>query len=248
MPDNDTSEKGWPDLKIAITMITSVAFLSSLLFVSGFSVAVGHNLIGLFDPSDYVRIAPSWGGLAVIGFLLGMQLFWGLETRARIVVPESWRHKKDRLQSRILSWMILVCLIFGIACSVAQIFYPDNYFAQGAIFFWPVTIFLVSVGLLPGWADWCELPPRFARFIPIMLYLVALAFCSGIYFLPVYGRALPFRTITMKDHSKYEGLVVLELNRYVVVQTAGRKLIALQSSEIQAMDLFRYSSQGTQSH
>jgi hypothetical protein len=268
MPDNDTPKKGWPDLKIGLTFFSALVFLASLSFLSGFSCKAGHNLFGLCDLTDYVRIAPSWGLILLAGFILATLLFWGLEKPTRTVAPDSrltlivpdsrltlvtllllaiWRHKEHSL----LSWLSVVFLILAIVFSFGQLLVPGLAFV--ATFCWSFPILFVSVKFLPGWADWCEYwfgsRSRFVRLIPMTLYLLAVAFFWGYYFLPISGSlgSQNFRTITMKDHSKYEGRVVLELNRYVVVltqipHTTSGKLTALQSSEIETMDLRPYWS------
>ena len=201
--------------------------------------------------------------ILLTGFILATLLFWGLERPTRTVVPDSrltlivpdsrltlvtllllaiWRHKRDSL----LSWFSVGFLILAIVFSFGQLLVPS--LASAATFCWSFPILFVSLKFLPGWADWCEywfgLPPRLVRLIPMTLYLLAVAFFWGFYFLPISGSLgfQNFRTITMKDHSKYEGYVVLELNRYVVVlipipNTTSGKLTALQSSEIETMYL-----------
>jgi hypothetical protein len=57
MADDSTSKL--PNLPAAITFITVVTFVASLLYIWGLGTGLGVNLFGLCDLADYLRIAPS---------------------------------------------------------------------------------------------------------------------------------------------------------------------------------------------
>jgi hypothetical protein len=244
MPENASSVREWPDLKIAFTSISAVVFLASLLFVSGFSIAVGHNLLSLFELTDYLRIAPGWALLTLAGSIVGLLFRLGLERPATGLISHSEQHRNPapKLPRWLPRWFPFALFsVSGIAASVLQAWHSDLVFTIVAWLYCPIAILLLSLWLRPGWAHVFQLPPLFANFIPLTAWVLGVAFWTGLYFLVLVVPFLPIRVITMKDHSKYEGRVVLELNRYVLFENAGQKLTALQSSEIQMMDFLNRS-------
>jgi hypothetical protein len=250
MADNDTSSK-WPNLTVGFTFLSAVVFLASLLFVSGLSLGLNHNLLGLCDLSDYLRVAPSWAIPMLLGVVIGMLFRLGIERPPSVLATDVEGRK--RLRESIISlprWLAnlnkpLFYAALGIVFVVIQAFPKDILLTLFAWWYCPTVVLLVCLSLMPGWVHLFRLPPRFSSFIPITIWILAFPFWTGLYFLTIAGPILSFRTIMMKDHSQFEGRVVLELNRYVVVQNSDKKLIALQSSEIQVMNLLDHPPQGS---
>ncbi len=252
MADNDISSK-WPNLTVGFTFLSAVVFLASLLFVSGLSLGLNHNLLGLCDLSDYLRVAPSWAipTSMGVGVVIGMLFRLGIERPPSVLAANV--EDRKRFRESIISlprWLAnlnkpLFYAVLGIVFVVIQAFPKDILLTLFAWWYCPTVVLLVSLTLIPGWVHLFRLPPLFSSFIQITIWILAFSFWTGLYFLTIAGPILSFRTIMMKDHSKFEGRVVLELNRYVVVQNSDKKLIALQSSEIQVMNLLDHPPQGS---
>jgi hypothetical protein len=242
--EEDASSK-WPDLTIALSFITAIVFLASLLFVFGLSQGLHHDLLGLCDLSDYLRVAPSWA-IPTIGLIIyGTLLRWG-EYR-----PDKIEGKKERTRKPFItfpSWwnhdvaMLVLNFVLGVTATILQARHSNSFWAWLSLMFNSTTLHLLSFRLLPGWIHLFKLPQSFAFFIPRSVLVLALSYWTGLYYLPLYGGILSFRKITMKDHSEYTGDVVLELSRYILVRNPEGKLTVLQSSEIQTMDLLNRPS------
>jgi hypothetical protein len=246
VPDNDNSPK-WPDLTIAFTFVTAVVFLASLLFIFGLSRGIHHNLLGLCDLSDYLRVAPSWA-LPSLGLAIFMTLCrWGDYRPNQPIQKKEWRSRV----MKALSWwknsnsaQFSTFIVMGLIASVFQAIYKDAFSALIAALSFALGIHYLSHIAMTGWTHVFRWPFRFAFFIPRTVLLLAFSFWLGTYWLPIYGYSFSTRVVTMKDHSQYTGRVVLELSRYLLIQKPDGHLVAIQTAEIEAMELGGETSGG----
>jgi hypothetical protein len=236
---DDTQSTNW-DITVGLTSLTAVVFLASLLFVFGLSQGVQHNILGLCDISDYLRVAPSWALPTLGSYLCQTVMGWGRYGSAGNQQKQEPRSKILRLFSR---WrnsdaaQFLTFLFLGLVSTITYLIYKQPWIAIITVFSWPLVYQNLAYTQLPGWSRLFQLPPQFAFFIPQIALVLGMSYHMGNCWIPLWEYSLSPRTITMKDHSQYSGKVVIELNRYLVIRNSEGKLIALQSSEILAMDL-----------
>jgi hypothetical protein len=86
--------------------------------------------------------------------------------------------------------------------------------------------------------------PRFYFFVPRTVLCVAFAFGMGRCVVPLEIKHAPVCRFQMKDHTAVEARDILDLSRFLLIQTTDRRLLALQAGELQSIELIQRPATG----
>ncbi|MFY9988550.1 MAG: hypothetical protein WAK31_27600 [Chthoniobacterales bacterium] len=241
MADDKTSK--WPDVAKGVTFLTILVFVASLAFVAGACKSLDQNMFGLFDLADYLRIAPAWL-IPAFGSYLFMIASHFADYREPVLDPrESEETRQKELSTAVRSNYIWLGAL-GVIAFVAWIInatHKNNpvVAAISGSFAW-ITCTLASHRLafifLPGYIRYFRLSLEFSIMVPKAVLVCAAAFFWAAFYFDLQTKTAPQRSVTMKDHSVFEGRVIFELSRYLVLENSEDKLIAIQNGEIQTMN------------
>jgi hypothetical protein len=180
----------WPDVTVGLTILTAVVFLASLLFVSGLSLGLQHNLLGLCDLSDYLRVAPSWA-LPTLGVLL-LQIIAGWGRYGSAAQEQERKMPQSRAEHILFKWRDLdttkklrILVSVGVVGMVAHAFWLQPWLVIFPLLAFPIAFQLSFHNVAPGWIRLFQLPSQCDFFIPQIVLILGLSFFMGIYWMPI---------------------------------------------------------------
>jgi len=150
---------------------------------------------------------------------------------------ERQEEAKERIWVRRFGIAFIACIVIGIGASILGTIHQNAFLLSSAWFFSSIAFQCLTYSLLPNLVRLFNVGYLFTLLLPEAIFVCAAAFFWALWIVGQQTATLPMRAVTMKDHSICTGNVVLDLSRYLVLKNAAGKLVAIQSAEIQSMEL-----------